>query len=50
MKKAAALLTIIILAGVSTATAVEPGGTFAEAKEKAAGLNKPVLLEFFTEW
>ncbi len=50
MKKAAALLTIMIFASVSTALAVEIPGTFAEAKGKAARLNKPVLVEFFTEW
>jgi ABC-type uncharacterized transport system substrate-binding protein len=50
MKKAAVLLTIMIFAGVSAALAAEHPGTFAEAKEKAAGLNKPVLVEFFTEW
>lgn len=50
MKKASALLAIMLFAGVSTALAVESGGTFAEAKEKAASLNKPVLVDFFTEW
>jgi hypothetical protein len=50
MKKAAALLMIMVFAGVSMAMAVELPGTFAEAKAKAVELNKPILVDFFTEW
>lgn len=50
MKKTATLLTIMFFAGFSAALAAEHGGTFTEAKEKAAGLKKPILVDFFTEW
>lgn len=50
MRKAATLSTIILFAGVSMALASEHGGTFAEAKAKAVELNKPILVDFFTEW
>ncbi len=50
MKKTAALLTLLVFATGPAALAVEDAGSFAEAKAMAAELNKPLLVDFFTEW
>ncbi len=50
MKKTAALLTLLVFAAGPTALAVEVAGSFAEAKSMAAELNRPLLVDFFTEW
>lgn len=50
MKKTAALLTLLVFVAGPAAVAVEDAGSFAEAKAMAAELNKPLLVDFFTEW
>ncbi len=50
MKKTAALLTLLIFAVGPAALAVEDAGSYAEAKAMAAELNRPLLIDFFTEW
>ncbi len=50
MKKTAALLALLVFATGPAALAVEDAGSFGEAKEMAAKLNKPLLVEFYTTW
>ena len=50
MKKMAALLALLVFGAGSSALAVEDAGSFAEAKSLAAELNRPLLVEFYTEW
>lgn len=50
MKKTAALLVLLVFATGPAVLAVEDAGSFAEAKAMAAELNKPLLVDFFTEW
>lgn len=50
MKKTAALLALLIFAAGPAALAAEDAGSFAEAKSRAAELNRPLLVDFFTTW
>jgi hypothetical protein len=50
MKKTAALLTLLVFMAGSASLAVEDPGSFAEARSLAAELNRPLLVDFFTEW
>lgn len=50
MRKAAALLTLLMVGAGAAALAGQNPGTYAEAKEKGASLNKPILVDFYTEW
>jgi hypothetical protein len=49
MKKIASL-TLALLFLAQVAVAVEFTGSYADAKAKSASLNKPLLLEFSTDW
>jgi hypothetical protein len=49
MKKIA-ILALVFLAVVQVAGAVELTGSFADIKDQSDSLNKPILMEFFTEW
>jgi len=50
MKKSLLLTLSLVLALSSFAMAIEFTGTLAEAKARAAELNKPLLVDVFTTW
>ncbi len=50
MKKMAALSAFLVFAVGSAALAVGDVSSFAKARALAAELNKPLLVEFYTEW
>jgi hypothetical protein len=49
MKKLASLM-LALLVMAQLAIAVEFTGTYTDARAKSASLNKPLLLEFSTDW
>ena len=51
MKKTALIMIVLFVALAQSVLALElTTGTYAEAKAKAAELNKPLLLEFYADW
>ncbi len=45
-----AILAMALLAMAQLAVAVELTGTYADIKTQAAGLNKPILIDFYADW
>lgn len=51
MKKTAFILAFVLLAAAQSVMALElTEGTFADARARAASLNKPLLVEFYADW
>jgi thioredoxin-related protein len=50
MKKTAVIMFVMLLAIAQSVLATEITGTYADAKAEAVSLNKPLLVEFYTEW
>lgn len=50
MRKATALSGIFVFSIITAVMAYASPANLAEAKAEAAKLNKPLLLEFSTEW
>ncbi len=50
MKKSSLMALLLALVISSSALAVEVTGSLAEAKARAAELNKPLLVDVFTTW
>ena len=50
MRKSTLSIALLFLAVGTVARAVEVSGSFADARGVAATANKPLLVEFYTEW
>jgi hypothetical protein len=50
MNKSAVALIVAALMALTSVNAMEATGTLADAQAMAARDNKPLLVEFYTEW